>query len=150
MLAPSMPRRERAANTTPSPPITASIAIAQVALDSCKRPGLRVGVAVSDSAGNLIVGISTDGALPGRIFMAARKNVAAVVFGQPSSWVQDRLRIGDQAVWSKLTSNMVVYAGAIPLKVGDKTIGAIAVSGGSQSEDEECARAGESAFANMR
>jgi len=43
-------------------------------------------------------------------------------------------------------SRMIIFGGGFPIKVGDKVIGAIGVSGGSVEDDIQCAKAGLAAF----
>jgi uncharacterized protein GlcG (DUF336 family) len=112
------------------------------ALEACARDGLRVGVAVTDSAGTLQLGLTADGATPGRIFMATRKDIAALAFKSPTSVVQQKLRDKDAAALAALKPNMVVYPGAVPLMAGERVLGAIGASGATGEQDQACAAAG--------
>lgn len=136
---------------TPPPPVGPGLAkalvAAQAALAKCQADGLRVGVAVSDSAGVVMLGLQMEGANPGRIFFAGRKNLVALEFGTPSSAVREKLRANDFATLSRVKPAMVVFAGSVPLVVDGKVIGAIGVSGATSAQDEVCAAAGAAAFA---
>ena len=54
-----------------------------------------MGVAVSNSVGGMVAGIQADGAFPGRVYNAVRKNLTAIEFGTPTSAVRDKLRAND-------------------------------------------------------
>lgn len=130
----------------PGPSFDVAMAAARAALDFCNVKGTRVGVAVSDSKGNLIVGLSVDGAPAGRIYTAARKNLAAIAFGRPSLATQAAIAAREPAALALVKPNMMFWGGAVPLVSGEKTIGAIGTSGGSPTRDEECAAAGAAAI----
>ena len=127
---------------TPGPPLSLSIEAAQAAIDACKTQGLLVGVAITDAAGVLRVGLAADGAAPpGRIYGAVPKNLAAIAFKKPTSAIRAQLR-ADPSESSRVKPNMLVLPGGVPLMVGDRVIGAIGVSGASADQDEVCALAG--------
>jgi uncharacterized protein GlcG (DUF336 family) len=117
-----------------------AVGAAQAAITACTNTasGVRVGVAVVDAAGVLQVAVAGDGASPGRVFVAARKAVAAVEFKAPTSEVQKRLAT-DRSLKSRIKPNMVVTPGAVPLIVNGQLLGAIGVSGGTSAQDERCA-----------
>ena len=133
-------------DATPTLPMTLAIELAQVAIATCKAQGLRVGAAVSDAAGNLRVGLTGDGARPGRIFTASRKNASVIAFGLPTSEIQAKLR-ADPALLAKVKPNMAVMPGGVPIMTGGKIVGALAVSGASSLQDEACAKVALAAMA---
>lgn len=145
MLAPPAPPAPGVApgvitpDTTPALPMALAVELAQAAVATCTAQGLRVGAAVSDAAGNLRVGLTGDGARPGRIFTASRKNAAVIAFGLPTSEIQAKLR-ADPALLAAVKPNMAVMPGGIPIIAGGKTVGALAVSGATSLQDEACAR----------
>jgi uncharacterized protein GlcG (DUF336 family) len=130
----------------PGPSLTVALVAAQAALKRCETDGLKVGVAVSDSLGVVVVGLQMDGANPGRIFNAARKNLAAIEFGMPTSAVRERLRAGEFATLARVKPSMTLFPGAVPLIVDGKVIGAIGISGATAGQDEVCAAAGAAAI----
>lgn len=153
MVTPMTPRT--AGQPTPPrpapPPLPAgpsfevALDAARAAIDFCRSKGTMAGAAVSDSAGNLVVGLNGPGAQPGRIYTAARKNLAAIAFSRPSFAAQAPLHARDPAALALVKPNMMMWGGAVPLVSGGKTIGAVGVSGGNQQRDEECAAAGAAA-----
>jgi uncharacterized protein GlcG (DUF336 family) len=126
-------------DTTPALPMELAIDLARAAIAACTAQGLRVGAAVSDAAGNLRVGLTGDAARPGRIFTASRKNTAVIAYGIPTSEIQAKLR-ADPAAVAAVKPNMAVMPGGIPIISGGKIIGALAVSGATSLQDEDCAR----------
>ncbi len=137
--APGMAPGVIVADTTPALPMALAIELAQAAVATCTAQGLRVGAAVSDANGNLRVGLTGDGARPGRIFTASRKNASVIAFGLPTSEIQAKLR-ADPALLAKVLPNMAVMPGGIPIMAGGKIIGALAVSGATSLQDEACAQ----------
>lgn len=127
------------ADATPALPMPLAVDLAQAAIAACAAQGLRVGAAVSDAAGNLRVGLTGDGARPGRIFTASRKNASVIAFGLPTSEIQAKLR-ADPALLAEVKPNMAVMPGGIPIVSGGKIIGALAVSGAASLQDEACAK----------
>lgn len=75
-----------------SPDLDAALRGARAALDACTAQGLKVGVVVTDAAGNIRVGLADAAARPGRIYTAARKALAAASFAMPTSQLQEKLR----------------------------------------------------------
>ena len=144
MLAPPMPPAPgqvpgvAPADTTPALDMAVAIDLARTAIAICEAQGLRVGAAVSDSAGNLRVGLTGNSARAGRIFTASRKNAAVITYGKPTSAIQAMLR-ADPAARAALPAHMAVMPGGVPIIVGDKIIGALAVSGAASLQDEDCA-----------
>ncbi|NOW48364.1 uncharacterized protein GlcG (DUF336 family) [Novosphingobium sp. SG751A] len=137
---PEPPREDIAA-----PSRALALIAAEAALAQCARDAHEVGVAVSDAGGHLLLGMTMDGARPGRIYSGSRKNAAAVAFAMPTSAVQARLQQGDAAMAARVKPWMVVFPGAVPLMAGDRLVGAIGVSGATAQQDEVCAAAGAAA-----
>ena len=125
----------------PAPPMALALKAAEVAINTCKKQGFNIGVAVIGSDGQPRVGLSGNGASGGHIYTAVRKGLAALAFGVPSGQV-DR---NDP----KVTPKMATMAGAIPLFSKGKVIGAIAGSGAASTKDAECAQAGADAIKNQ-
>lgn len=138
---PAAGARPAAAPPVPGPSLALALEAAQAALDACAADGLKVGVAVVDSAGQLHVGLTADGANPGRIYMAVRKTLAALAFKTPTSEVQPKLA-ADPSAAAMVKPNMATGAGAVPLMAGDQLLGAIGVSGATSQQDEKCAVVG--------
>jgi uncharacterized protein GlcG (DUF336 family) len=142
MLRPPSNRPPQPPDTTPGVAMELALAGARAALDACSSQGLRVGVVVTNSEGQLQIGLAADGANPGRILFATRKSLAALAFKMPTSAVQAKLRTQDATALAMLKANMVVYPGALPIILEGKAIGAIGASGATGEQDEACAAVG--------
>jgi len=123
------------------PSLALAIEGAQAAIDACAADGHKVGASVIDSTGQPRASLSGDGATGSHIYTGVRKALTALTFKEPSSQVATQAA-ADPTVASRITPNMAVVPGAVPLMAGDEVIGAIGVSGASSEQDEACAVAG--------
>jgi uncharacterized protein GlcG (DUF336 family) len=127
------------------PTLDLALAAARAAIDSCSLAGYRTGVAVVDSIGEARAMLTADGSDGSHVFVAMRKALTALVFRMPSSTANQRVS-NDKALLARVTPNMFVEGGAVPIFVGSEVIGAIGVSGAGGDvigrQDEVCALAG--------
>lgn len=131
---------------TATPGITweAASAAAQAAVRHAEKNGWRINVAVVDRGGNLMSFLRMPGAFLHSIDIAIDKAYTAASFGFPTKdWMaavghDDGMKLGFAA-----QPRLIVFGGGLPVKVeGGEWIGGIGVSGASEAQDEECARAG--------
>jgi uncharacterized protein GlcG (DUF336 family) len=156
ILAPATPPQQPPANPgpapvrvpAPGPSLDLALEAAKVALAKCAADNLKVGVAVSNSQGVILVGLQMPEAAPGRVYNAARKNLSAIEFGVPNSVTREKLRSGDFATLARTRPNMTLMPGAVPLLKDGRVIGAIGISGASSAQDEVCSAAGAAAIAS--
>jgi uncharacterized protein GlcG (DUF336 family) len=129
-------------STAPGPSLTQAVEAARVAVDTCAAAGFRVGVAVVDSVGEARAMLTADGSDGSHVFVAMRKAVTALRFEMPSSQAYELIP-KDPELLARVTPNMFVAGGAVPIMRKGEAIGAIGVSGaGRAGEDEVCAIAG--------
>lgn len=103
---------------------------------------LSLAATVVDTAGHVLASQRMDGAALGAMQLAVGKAFTAVSWATPSGEFGPSTQPGgDDWGWNTTDSRIVVYAGGIPLFVDGELVGAIGVSGGAASEDEECAAA---------
>jgi len=121
----------------------AASAAVRAAVDSAEQAGIRVNVAVVDAGGNLAAFLRMPGAPLHSIDIAIDKAYTAASFGRPTSAWTDALASAPAAVRSglPLRPRMVCFGGGLPLRYEGRLIGGIGVSGGSDTQDEACARA---------
>ena len=137
----SAPRPARA------PGIATALAVeaAQTAVAACAAQGLRVTALVADSEAVPVAMISGDGAAAITQRIAAGKARTSVVYKMTSGEAVAKAN-ADAAFKAQLAAdpNIVVpRPGAVPIKMGEQIIGAIAVSGApSGAVDEVCAKEG--------
>jgi uncharacterized protein GlcG (DUF336 family) len=126
------------------PGITAEAAGAacSAAVAYATAKGWKINVAVCDRGGNLMAFLRMPGAFIHSIDIAIDKAYTSASFGFPTkAWMgaighDDGMKLGFSA-----QPRLIVFGGGLPIGSGD-WIGGIGVSGASEAEDEECARAG--------
>jgi uncharacterized protein GlcG (DUF336 family) len=127
------------------PTLALAIEAARAAVDSCVASGYRIGAAVIDSAGEARALLTADGSDGSHVFVAMRKALTALTFQMPSSRA-NRMVPADKTLLARVTPNMFVEGGAVPIIVGGTVIGAIGASGAGGTvigqQDEVCAAAG--------
>ena len=89
--------------------------------------------------------LTADGSDGSHVFVAMRKALTALTFKMPSSQAKERVS-KDRSLLSRVTPNMFVEGGAVPIIVDGVVIGAIGASGAGGTtigqQDESCAVAG--------
>jgi uncharacterized protein GlcG (DUF336 family) len=129
----------------PAKPFAYALALdaAQAALASCQPAGPAV-VEVMDTAFNPRVILVADGSRPNLIEFARRKAYTVIKKGISSG--EFGAQVGPQGRGAppiEGDANLITFAGALPIKVGDALVAAISVSGpNGPAADEACAKAG--------
>jgi uncharacterized protein GlcG (DUF336 family) len=123
-------------------PLLMAVTMAQTAIATCKTNGYAVSANVVGRNGEVIVAMRGDETGPHTLENSMRKAYTAKAqrrtSGEFASSVKDNFTAGALHL-----SNIVPAQGALPIKVGDETIGALGVSGAPGGEkDEACAKAG--------
>jgi uncharacterized protein GlcG (DUF336 family) len=104
--------------------------------------GFYIGASVIDASGQPRAMIEAEGSDGGHVYVAVRKALVALTFKMPSSKGAEAVQ-ADKALLARVTPNMFVMEGAVPLMVGSEVIGAIGASGAAGGDqDEVCAIAG--------
>ena len=119
-----------------------AMTMAQTALDTCKTNGFAVSVTVVGRAGEILVQIRGDGAGPHTVENSFRKAYTSRTFRTSSAeWTKNLANNPTRG--PQFLTNVIALAGALPIKVGEETIGAMGVSGAPGGEkDEVCVQAG--------
>lgn len=116
---------------------------AGAAVSRAETLGIRINVAVVDAAGTPAAFLRMPGAALHSIGIAEDKAYTAAGFGlSTADW--DRV-VGDNAdlkAGLAARPRLVMFGGGLPLRAEGECIGGIGVSGGSEEQDEDCARAG--------
>ena len=124
--------------------ITAEMAvtIAQTAIATCKANGYAVSSTVVGRNGEIIAQIRGDNTGPHTIENSFRKAYTARTFRITSGEMVERVKKEPTLGTIHLT-NIIANQGALPIKVGEETIGAAGASGAPGGEkDEACVKAG--------
>lgn len=126
----------------------AALRAAEAGLACGAARGVAVVVTVVDVGGAPVVTLRGDGAFVASIDIARDKAWTAATFGLST----DRLceAIDHREVLREgiaLRPGVVLFGGGVPILEGDRVVGAIGVSGGSEDDDRACAAAGLAALA---
>jgi len=110
--------------------------------------GQPMNIAVVDAGGNLITHVRMDGAWLGSIDISINKAYTARAFDIATKDLAVHSQSGGQFFGIHASNNgkIMIFAGGVPLKQGDRVVGAIGVSGGSGDQDHAVAEAGADAF----
>jgi uncharacterized protein GlcG (DUF336 family) len=124
------------------PALDVAIEAARAAVDTCAAGGFYIGASVIDTSGQPRAMIEAEGSDGGHVYVGVRKALVALAFKMPSSEAARAVR-SDKSLLARVTPNMFVMEGAVPLMVGNEIIGAIGASGAAGgNQDEVCALAG--------
>ena len=110
--------------------------------------GQPMNIAVADAGGNLISHVRMDGAWIGSVDISIKKAFTSRAFDITTKDLAANSQSGDQFFGIHVSNDckIMIFAGGIPLKKGDKVIGSIGVSGGSGDQDHAVAEAGAAAL----
>lgn len=105
---------------------------------------VKINVAVVDAGGNLAGFLRMPGSFLHSIDIAIDKAYTAASFGMPTGDWPQVLKASPEAVRDGLPRRprVVAFGGGFPIEVDGERIGGIGVSGASEEQDEQCARAG--------
>ena len=115
------------------------------AMEKADQLGIAVTAVVMDRGGNTVASLRNVNAPFHTQRIAADKATTAAGFGMPTSqWWSFVESMNSPAITAGLpaTDRLVVFGGGVPIYESGELIGGIGVSGGSEAQDEECARAG--------
>jgi uncharacterized protein GlcG (DUF336 family) len=121
--------------------LDAAQAIAQGAMEKCRADGYKVTVLVVDGLNAPKAMIRDDGATAATTEVARMKATATMLYNRPSGPAQPPPP--GQAAPPATIPGTINAQGGVPIKVGEATIGAVAVSGAPGGDkDVACANAG--------
>lgn len=116
--------------------------IAETAIATCKANGYNVSVTVVGRNAEPILQVRGDNTGPHTLENSMRKAYTARTFRIPSGDMVKRVKDNPTLGLIHL-NNVIANQGALPIKVGDETIGAAGASGAPGGEkDEACVKAG--------
>jgi uncharacterized protein GlcG (DUF336 family) len=129
--------------------ITLEVAQRVIAAGKAKATaiGQPMNIAVVDAGTNLRAFIRMDGAWLGSIDIAINKAFTAKAFDISTQALARNSQPGDQFFGIHVSNHdrVMIFAGGIPLTLNGAIVGAVGVSGGSGTQDQEVAEAAASA-----
>jgi uncharacterized protein GlcG (DUF336 family) len=119
-----------------------AVTIAQTAIAACAANGYRVSATVVGRNGEVLVQIRGDGTGPHTMENSFKKAYTSRTFRIESGKFAEN--VGQNPVAGQLfLANITAARGALPIMIGEETIGAVGVSGAPGGDkDEVCAQAG--------
>jgi uncharacterized protein GlcG (DUF336 family) len=110
--------------------------------------GQPMNIAVVDAGGNLVAHVRMDNAWIGSVDISIKKAWTSRAFDISTKDLSQHSQSGGQffGIHASNSGKVMIFAGGVPLKSGDKVVGAIGVSGGSGEQDNAVAEAGATAF----
>lgn len=110
--------------------------------------GQPMNIAVADSGGNLVAHVRMDEAWIGSIDISVKKAYTARAFNIATKDLAEHSQSGQQffGIHTSNDSQIIIFAGGIPIQQNGQVVGAIGVSGGFSEQDHLVAEAGVSAF----
>jgi glc operon protein GlcG len=119
---------------------------ALAALDAVRHAvearGRTAAIAIADAHGELIAFVRCDGALLSSGVLAINKAFTAARLDRPTRVLGETLRAKDTDVAYYGDARYVGFGGGLPVHVGGVVVGAVAVSGLSDEDDEALAALG--------
>jgi glc operon protein GlcG len=130
-------------DTPYGPPISLQRALASIdaAVAEAKKRSWKMNLAVVDSGGNLVAFQRMDGAMLASIQIAEHKAKAAATFRRPTKVFEDGINLM-HLNYLLAFDGVIASRGGIPLIENGSIIGAIGVSGGTDSQDEIVSQTG--------
>jgi uncharacterized protein GlcG (DUF336 family) len=116
----------------------------EAAVRHAQELGVAVCVAVADQAGNLLAFARMDGAPLLSAAIAQDKAYTVAAFGGlPTHAWFDLIKDEPPLLHGIVkTDRLVVFGGGVPVRSGERVVGAVGVSGGSAEQDRAVAEAG--------
>jgi glc operon protein GlcG len=144
-----LPAGGQAQEETADKPTVLSLALAErfvaAARAKAQAQGWGMSFAVVDLAGHPVVLTRMDTARWLNTRVAQSKAMTAVTFRRPSAEVEELTKTRPQ-LWTSLTAivdqPLLPAGGGLPLILKGVLLGGVGVSGGTEAQDVECARAG--------
>jgi uncharacterized protein GlcG (DUF336 family) len=116
-------------------------AIAETAVDTCRKMGYQISVTVVDRAGLVRASLRDDGAGLHTLENSQRKAYTARTFKVTTAEFRRLITENPDRSAQTNLSGVIAIPGGLPIKVGDDVVGAVGVSG-TPGKDDVCSQAG--------
>src|ERR1700730_460624 len=130
------------------PPISLENAkkAAAAAIAEARKNNRTMALAVVEPNGTLVYYEKIDNTQIGSAQFAISKARSAALFKRPTKWFQDQVSKGGDGLRYLGLEGATPLEGGIPIVMEGKIVGAIALSGGTSSQDAQCAQVGADAL----
>lgn len=136
------PAHAQAPQTEKNVSMAMAMAIIQGTIEQCTKDGYKVSVTIVDKGGNVFAQMRGDGTNPHTMEFSRLKAYTARTRNQTSAEFM-KLTDKPESAYLKQIPGVVAVAGAVPIRAGNETIGAVGASGAPGGEkDEACVLAG--------
>jgi glc operon protein GlcG len=116
-------------------------AVVNAAVAEARRRNWKMNIAVADSGGNLVLFQRMDGAMLASIQIAGHKAKAAAIFRRETKVFEDCINLM-HLNYILAFDGVIASRDGIPLIEQGRILGAIGISGGTDSQDEVVSKAG--------
>ncbi|HEX8711080.1 MAG TPA: heme-binding protein [Terracidiphilus sp.] len=125
--------------------------VIRAGIQKAEEIGQPMNIAVVDAGTNLIAFERMDGAWLGSIDIAINKAFTARAFDIQTKALAENSQSGEQFFGIHVSNHgrVMIFAGGIPLKIGEQVVGAVGVSGGVGKQDQAVAEAAAGAFEQL-
>jgi len=124
-----------------------TISSAEAAVAKGQTRGVAAVTSVVDVSGDLMACLRADSAFPASVGIAKDKAYTAAVFCTSTDDLSNALKANPVLHHGiAIRPGVVLFGGGLPIVDEVAVIGAMGVSGGSEDDDRECARAGATAL----
>jgi uncharacterized protein GlcG (DUF336 family) len=129
-------------------PITVEVAkkAAAAAVAEARKNNLLMAISIVDTAGNLVYFEKMDGTQTGSVNVSLEKARSAALFKRPTKAFQDIVAAGGEGLRILALQGAVPVEGGVPIVSEGKIVGAVGASGGTSTQDGQCANAGAAAI----
>lgn len=129
----------QAAMNESAPKMTLSLAkkLAKAVEDKAEEMGLKIVVSISDAGARPVLTECMDDAYIASYDVAFNKAFTVVALKMPTITLKGLSQPGESLYGIQFTNGgkIVIFGGGDPLKIGDKIVGGLGVSGGSEEQD---------------
>ena len=122
--------------------------VIQAGIAKAKEINSPSNIAVADAGGNLLAFARMEGAWLGSIDIAINKAFTSRAFDIATKQLAGFAQPGEQFYGIHVSNHgrIMIFAGGMPLKSGNKVVGAVGVSGGTGEQDQQIAEAAAAAL----
>ena len=119
---------------------------AAAAIAEARKNNLLMAISIVDTAGNLVYFEKMDGTQTGSVTVSLDKARSAALFKRPTKAFQDIVAGGGEGLRILRLEGAVPVEGGVPIIAEGKIVGAVGASGGTSTQDGQCANAGAAAI----